>query len=178
MIRLGGLEQHAAAARPDLLAAPVAGAIAVIPEAVVVEIDPSLADTEALCAAYDLALEDSVNCVIIRGVRAGEERYAVCLTQANKRVDVNGVVRRRLDARRASFAPMDQAVALTGMEYGGITAVGTPVDWPIWVDSEAVDRPWVCIGSGLRRSKLLVPGPALLRLKGAEAVEGLSRSVP
>ena len=102
MIRLGGLEQHAAAARPDLLAAPVAGAIAVIPEAVVVEIDPSLADTEALCAAYDLALEDSVNCVIIRGVQAGEERYAVCLTQANKRVDVNGVVRRRLDARRAS----------------------------------------------------------------------------
>ena len=29
---------------------------------------------------------------------------------------------------------MDTAVALTGMEYGGITPVGLPTDWPILVD--------------------------------------------
>ena len=54
---------------------------------------------------------------------------------ATTRADVNGVVRRRLDVRKASFAPMDEAVALTGMEYGGITPIGLPKDWPVLVDA-------------------------------------------
>lgn len=167
-----------ASERPDLLAPAVAAAIGAVPGALVFAIDPDLADTEALCAAYDLPLLDSVNCVVIRGIRGADERYAVCLTQATKRVDVNGLVRRRLEARRASFAPMAEAVARTGMEYGGITPIGMPPEWPIWVDSQAVDRDLVCIGSGLRRSKLLVPGHALAALPGAEVVTDLAREAP
>jgi prolyl-tRNA editing enzyme YbaK/EbsC (Cys-tRNA(Pro) deacylase) len=42
------------------------------------------------------------------------------------RADVNGVIRRELDVRKCSFAPMGEAVALTSMEYGGITPIGLP----------------------------------------------------
>ena len=97
-------------------------------------IDPDLADTAAFCAAYGFAPEASANCVVVAGRRDGVERYAACVVLATTRADVNGVVRRHLDVRKISFARLDDAVALTGMEFGGITAVGLPADWPVLVD--------------------------------------------
>ena len=94
---------------------------------------------------------------------------------ASTRADVNGLVRRRLNARKASFAPMDDAVALTGMEYGGITPVGLPDDWPVLVDAAVAAADAVVIGGGIRGSKLALPGELAARLRGAEVVEGLAR---
>lgn len=71
--------------------------------------------------------------------------------------DVNGLVRRRLDARKASSAPMDDAVAITGMDYGGITPIGLPENWPVLVDAAVAAAPAVVIGSGVRHSKLALP---------------------
>ena len=87
------------------------------------------------------------------------------------------IVRRKLDVRKASFAPMDVAVAESGMEYGGITPVGLPADWPVWVDAAVADTGLVMIGAGYRRAKLILPGAALLDLPGAERVEGLARDL-
>ena len=112
----------------------------------------------------------SANCVVVAGRRGGETRFAACVVLATTRADVNGVVRRRIDARKASFAPMDLAVAETGMEYGGITPVGLPEGWPLLVDEAVVTRPYVVVGSGLRRSKLVLAGADLARLPGAEVL--------
>ena len=65
---------------------------------------------------------------------------------------------------------MEAAVAETGMEYGGITPVGLPAGWPILVDEHVDATDAVVIGSGLRRSKLVVPGSLLARLPGAEII--------
>ncbi len=100
----------------------------------------------------------SANCVIVLGKRGGEIRPAACVVLASTRADVNGLVRRTIDARKCSFAPQDWAVAETGMEYGGITPVGVPEGWPILVDRAVTEQPWVLLGSGLRRSKLALPG--------------------
>ncbi|MGI8334592.1 YbaK/EbsC family protein [Actinomadura scrupuli] len=172
---IGNLTWVPAAGRPDLLAAPVAHALKEHAlgehgDVRVAEIDPELADTAAFCERYDVPVAASANCVIVAGRRGGETRYAACMVLATRRADVNGVVRRRLDARKTSFAPMDQATALTGMEYGGITPLGLPGDWPILVDEEVGREPYVVIGSGVRRSKLLLPGPALAGLPGAEVL--------
>ena len=177
---LGTLDLHPVAERPDLLADPVAAAVSAYPAelsgAFVAEIDPALADTAAFCERYDVGLDVSANCVVVLGRRGGEERFAACVVLATTRADVNGVVRRRLDARRASFAPMDRAVAETGMEYGGITPVGLPAGWPVLVDARvAATTRLVVVGSGLRRSKLVLPGAALARLPGAEVVDGLAK---
>jgi prolyl-tRNA editing enzyme YbaK/EbsC (Cys-tRNA(Pro) deacylase) len=164
----------------DLLAGPVAAALAdrrfaPAGEVRVFQIDPALADTAALCAALALPLSTAANCVVVTGTRAGVTRYAACVALATTRVDVNGLVRRRLDARKASFAPMDVAVAATGMEYGGITPIGLPTDWALWVDAAVAATREVIIGSGVRHSKLVLPGDALAHLPGAEVVEGLAR---
>jgi prolyl-tRNA editing enzyme YbaK/EbsC (Cys-tRNA(Pro) deacylase) len=164
--------------RLDLVAEPVAAALrslADVSRIGVAEIDPNLADTAEFCAAYGSPLEASANCVVVAGKRAGEERFAACLVLATTRADVNGVVRRRLDVRKASFAPMDTAVELTGMEYGGITPAGLPDGWPLLIDQAVAGAPELVVGSGIRGSKLLIPGEVLVKLTGAEVIDGLGR---
>ena len=175
-LTLGGLTGVPALSRRDLLAGPVAAALEEWPHAGaagVVEIDPSLADTAALTEAYGLPLEASGNCVVVGGRRDGTQRVAACVVRADSRADVNDTVKRRLDVRKASFLAMDQAVSQTGMEYGGITPVGLPAAWRLFLDGSLTGSSIVVLGSGLRRSKLLLPGPLLAEPPGAEVVAGL-----
>lgn len=180
---MGSLQTESAQSRLDLLAGPVAKALSVWPEdapvdvdqVLVASIDPGLADTAAFCEAYGIPLGESANCVIVAGRRGETVRYAACVVLATTRADVNGTVRRLLDVRKCSFAPMDEAVSLTGMEYGGITPIGLPDDWPILVDSRVVATPHVIIGSGVRHSKIAVAGPVLGALPGARVIEGLAK---
>jgi prolyl-tRNA editing enzyme YbaK/EbsC (Cys-tRNA(Pro) deacylase) len=136
-----------------------------------------LADTAAFCAAYDVGLDVSANCVVVAGKRGGDVRYAACVVLATTRLDVNGTARRLLDARKASFAPMDDAVRLTGMEYGGITPIGVPSDWLLLIDSRVIAVPHVIVGSGVRHSKIVMPGAALGALPGAQVVEDLAKTI-
>ena len=178
-VSIGSLAAVPALSRPDLLAAPVVTALAALGEEAgavsVAEIDPELADTAAFCERYGVGPAESANCVVIAGRRDGQARYAACVILATTRADVNNVARRELDVRKASFAAMDDAVAQTGMEYGGITPVGLPAGWPVLVDALAADTPTVVIGSGVRRSKLVLPGKLLASLPGARVIEGLAR---
>ena len=146
-------------------------------QAEVAEIDPDLADTAEFCAHYGIALAESANCVVVCGKREGELRWAACVVLATTRVDVNNVARRQLDVRKASFAPMDDAVAATDMEYGGITPIGLPDGWPIFVAPEVADSGPVVIGSGLRSSKIRISGAALLELPHARLVPDLARLI-
>lgn len=177
MLQMGTLEVVSAVDRTDLLAPPTADALAAWSERNQVgaaAIDPELADTAAFCAAYDVPLAASANCVVLAGKREGQVRMAACVVLATTRADVNGVARRWLDVRKISFASMDEAVELTGMEYGGITPIGLPADWPILVDARVMDVPAAVIGSGLRRSKVVLPGSLLSALPNAHVIEGLA----
>ena len=133
-------------------------------------IDPGLADTAEFCEHYDIGLDVSANCVVVEARRADRTWFAACVVLATTRADVNGVVRKHLGARKISFAPMDSAVSVTGMEYGGITPVGLPADWPILVDETVVGQEQVVIGSGIRGSKLLAATGILASLPNAEVL--------
>ena len=175
---LGALRGVPAGERTDLLAAPVLAALTslgLLDAVGVVEIDPALSDTAATQEAYGLEAAQLVNCVLVGGARAGDQRTAACLVPATHRADVNGFVRRRLDVRKASFLPQETAVETSGMEFGGITAIGLPAGWPVLVAAEAASQPLVVVGSGVRRSKLLVPGAVLAGLPTAEVAEGVAR---
>jgi prolyl-tRNA editing enzyme YbaK/EbsC (Cys-tRNA(Pro) deacylase) len=176
---IGSLTTAPALDRPDLLAPPVVDALrswrgpVPVASVLVAEIDPDLADTAAFCERYGVALDVSANCVVVAARRGGDTRLAACVVFASTRADVNGLVRRSLDARKCSFASMDVAVEASGMEYGGITPIGLPADWPLLVDSAVAAAALVVVGSGVRRSKVALPGPALAALPGAVVVEGL-----
>ena len=151
---IGSVEPKPALDNLDLLAAPVAEALEAVvadnPEladqALAVAIDPDLADTEAMTEAFGMDLSLSA--------------------------DVNHVVKKTLNVRKASFWPQEKAVEASGMEYGGITPVGLPSEWRLLIDTRCTEG-WACIGSGLRSSKLFITGELLKALPDAEIIEGL-----
>jgi prolyl-tRNA editing enzyme YbaK/EbsC (Cys-tRNA(Pro) deacylase) len=177
LFTLGGLVAVPASTRPDLLADPTLAALEVadlLDVVGVVEIDPAVSDTATTQEVFGLSMDTLANCVIVGGKREGVERIAACLILATGRADVNNTVKRALDVRKASFLPQDRAVELTGMEHGGITPIGLPETWPILVDRRVVDTEVVVIGSGVRRSKILLPGQLVPRLAGVQIVDDLS----
>ena len=153
----------------ELLARPVKDAIAELGlECFVAPIDPNRADTAEFCAAYEVPLELSANCVVVAGRRAELSVMAACLVRATDRADVNRVIRKRLDVRKISFAGMDDAVRETAMEYGGITPIGLPPTWPILVDETVARLDMIVVGSGIRGSKIAMPGSSAASLPNAE----------
>ena len=136
-----------------------------------VECDPDLADTEAFCAAYGFALENSANAIVVVG-KSDPPVHACCVVLASYRLDVNGTVRRKLGTRKASFAPFEEGEALTGMVSGGITPVGLRT-MPVWVDAAVMKRDRIVLGGGTRDTKI-VAAPSLLVELGAEVVDGLA----
>lgn len=167
----GTLTWLPAAEHLDLLGAPTAVAVQEqqLP-CYVAEIDASLADTAAFCAAYDVAPEQSANCVVVEGKRGDEVTLAACHVLASDKADVNKAIRKHLGVRKLSFASMDTAVSHTGQEYGGISAVGVPAEWPILIDEAVAAAEWVIIGAGVRGSKIAIHGKDLATLPGAEVI--------
>ncbi len=178
---VGGLSTVPASDRPDLVARSTWAGLdeaGLLDRVGVVEIDPAVSDTAVTQRQFQLPPDSLANCVVVAGKREGEERFAACVVLATTRADVNGLVKRHLDVRKASFLPMDRAVGLTGMEYGGITPIGLPVEWPVLIDRTVVEGQIVVLGSGVRRSKILLPGPLLSGLRGAHVVENLGLPIP
>lgn len=176
LFRLGSLSGVPADQRPELLAPSTLRALQLgdwLAAVGVAEIDPAISDTAATQETFGLEGDMLANCVIVGGKREGVEKVAACLVLATTRADVNGTVKRYLDVRKASFLPMERAVELTGMEFGGITPIGLPESWPVLVDDRVVAQPLVIIGSGVRRSKILLPGSLLGLLPRAEVIAGL-----
>ncbi|MDB5178416.1 MAG: hypothetical protein JWN01_359 [Patescibacteria group bacterium] len=172
-MKFGTLNFAVAADAPDLMAAPTKDLIesAALSEVYAAEIDPTLSDTAAFCDHYQIGMEVSANCVIVEAKRADKVWYAACIILATTRADINGVVRKYLNARKISFAPMDTATTLTAMEFGGINPIGLPDGWPILVDGAVANTERVIIGSGKRKSKLLVRGELLANIPNATVLD-------
>jgi len=136
--------------------------------------DPELADTAVFCEHYGYPPENSANALLIKGKRAGQRRYVLCIVLADNRLDVNHVVRQKLDVRRISFASAEETQEMTGMELGGVTPVAIPEELPVWVDARVMERDYVILGCGNRSGKIIV-SPALFgKTANTEIVEGLA----
>jgi prolyl-tRNA editing enzyme YbaK/EbsC (Cys-tRNA(Pro) deacylase) len=138
--------------------------------------EADLADTAAFCAAYGIPLERSANTIVVASKRP-EGRQVACVVLATSRLDVNGLIRRRLEVKKVSFASGDETARLTGMTIGGVTPFGLPTELPIWIDSRVMEPDWVILGAGSRTAKVKVSPSVLLDLPSAEVVEGLAFDV-
>ena len=140
----------------------------------IVACDPTLADTAQFCAAYGYAMEDSANTIVVVG-KVEPKVYAACVVLATTRLDVNGVVRRRLAVKKASFASAEDTAALTGMTVGGVTPFGLPADLRIWIDAAVMTRERIILGGGSRDRKVLAPPTILTALANVDVVPDLAR---
>ena len=69
----------------------------------IIDCDPELADTYAFCERYGYSLNESANAILVAG-KTESPSYAMCVILATTKIDVNKVVRKKLGARKASFA--------------------------------------------------------------------------
>ena len=136
--------------------------------------DPDLADTAAFCEHYGFSLQDSANTIVVAS-KGESPVFAACVVLATHRLDVNGTVRKRLGARKVSFAPPELTAEVTGMVMGGVTPFGLPDDLPLWVDAAVMERAQIVLGGGSRALKIVGSPQVLGALANAEIVEGLAR---
>jgi len=140
----------------------------------VMDCDPALADTEIFCAHYGQSPAHSANTIVVK-TKSGETRFVACLVLATTRLDVNRTVRKRLAARKASFASAEETEAMTGMVLGGVTPLALPPELPLWVDSRIMALDYVILGGGDRASKIKVAPAIFHDLPNTEIVDGLAR---
>ena len=139
--------------------------------------DPELADTAVFCERYGYPPEVSANTILVKA-KTGGERFIVCVVLANTRLDVNRTVRKRLGARRVSFASADETRAATGMEIGGVTPIALPDELEVWVDARIMACEWVILGGGDRSHKIKVAPALFERIPSATVIEGLALDPP
>ena len=140
----------------------------------IIDCDPELADTYAFCERYGYSLNESANAILVAG-KTESPSYAMCVILATTKIDVNKVVRKKLGARKASFASPEATIDITGMTLGGVTPFGLPNNLPIWIDSRVMDCEKVIVGGGSRARKIYIDPLGLTHLPNAEIVENLAR---
>ena len=170
-MKFGTLDFEPAASRNELVSAAVRDVATRNPAILVAPIDPALSDTAAFCEHYGIGMGQSANCVIVEAKRAERVWYAAVVVLATTRADLNGIVRKKLEARKVSFAARDDAIKMTGMEFGGITPIGLPGELSLLIDAHVTQQEYVVIGSGVRQSKLLVKPAVLTQLPNAEVLD-------
>jgi prolyl-tRNA editing enzyme YbaK/EbsC (Cys-tRNA(Pro) deacylase) len=155
------------AERSDHLPAAVA---AHLPEqdVIVFPVADAHSDTANFSERYGFSLEDCANTLVLKYTKEGADHYAAVVALGSRRLDVNGAVKEALGARRLSFAKREVATELTAMEFGGITAFGLPAGMRILIDQAVMDRQFVVMGAGYRRTKLLLATAALAGLADAQ----------
>ena len=90
----------------------------------VMDCNPEFADTYIFCKEYGIDLEDSVNTIVVK-TKTGELKYAVCALLATTKLDINKMIRKKLGARKVSFATIEETAKLTEMDIGGVTPLTT-----------------------------------------------------
>ena len=136
--------------------------------------DEKLTNTADFCKHYGVPPENAANAILIKS-KSGEEKYALCMILAVSRLDVNKTARKKLDARKVSFASPEDTMAVTGMEIGGVTPLGLPGDLPVWIDGKVMEREYVILGGGNKTSKIKAPPAILETVPNAEVVPGLAK---
>ena len=135
--------------------------------------DPEFADTATFCERYGVAPEDSANTILVAG-KGEPRRHAACVVLATTRLDVNGAVRRRLGARKVSFASAEETREVTGMSIGGVTPLALDESLPVWVDDRVMSRESIVLGGGSRWLKIRVAPQLFERLVAATIVPDLA----
>ena len=159
------------AADPETIVRSTLAAMPVTAE--VIPCDPDKADTAVFCDYYGYAAEDSANTILV-SAKTGEKKTVACVLLADSRLDVNHVVRKRLQSRRVSFASADKTRELTGMDIGGVTPIALPADMAIWVDSRVMRRERIILGGGSRSAKVITTPELFKHLPNTEIIDELA----
>jgi len=138
--------------------------------------DPEQADTAAFCEHYGIAPENSANAILVRS-KTGPTKFILCVLLATHRLNTNHTVRKKMGARKVSFASAEETREMTGMEIGGVTPLCLPAELAVWIDAAVMDCKYIVLGGGNRISKIKADPQVLLQQANVEVVPDLAKRV-
>jgi len=139
----------------------------------IMDCNPELADTKIFCKEYNINPEDSVNAILVK-TKTGELKYALCALLATTRLDINNLIKKKLNARKVSFADSEETTKITEMIIGGVTPLTLPNNLPLWIDSRIMLRDLIILGGGNRSSKIKISPTIFNFTPNAEIIVGLA----
>jgi prolyl-tRNA editing enzyme YbaK/EbsC (Cys-tRNA(Pro) deacylase) len=136
----------------------------------VVACDPLLADTAEFCAHYGIPPANACNTIIVV-VKTEPRRYVACLVNATSKLDVNKKVSVIVGTKKLSFAASEETAELTGQMIGGVTLLGLPADWPVYIDERIMTLDYAILGGGNRSSKIRIAPEELRKIRNAQVAD-------
>jgi Cys-tRNA(Pro)/Cys-tRNA(Cys) deacylase len=127
------------------------------------EVDPGALDAETVARQIGLPAEQVFKTLVVRG-----DRHGVCLAvlPANAELDARALARLTGD-RKAELVPLKQVQPLTGYIRGGVTALASKREYPVFVDETAELFDVIAVSAGVRGTQvLLAPADYLAAIHG------------
>ncbi|MFA5603114.1 MAG: YbaK/EbsC family protein, partial [Bacilli bacterium] len=141
----------------------------------VAEIDPKYINGIDVCEKYNVNPKCGGNCLIVDGIRGDNKTRVALLVPVGYRYDMNGVVRKQINARMVSVAPLEEVLKETKMEYGSIGPIGLPSNYLIYVDSLLLNKDRIIVGSGIKKAKLSIPTSIFKSLPNVIVLDGVAK---
>jgi Cys-tRNA(Pro)/Cys-tRNA(Cys) deacylase len=134
------------------------------------DVDPDDLSAESVAEKVGLPAEQVFKTLVVRGDRGG---VYLAIIPGNKELDGKALARLTGD-RKVELAPLKEVQQLTGYIRGGVTALGTKRDYPVYADETIELFDLISISAGVRGTQVLLgPGDYLRAVNGK--VEAISR---
>jgi Cys-tRNA(Pro)/Cys-tRNA(Cys) deacylase len=127
------------------------------------KVDPRALDAETVARQIGLPAEQVFKTLVVRG-----DRHGVCLAvlPGNAELDERALARLTGD-RKAELVPLKQVQPLTGYIRGGVTALASKRQYPVFVDETAELFDVIAVSAGVRGTQvLLAPADYLAAIHG------------
>ncbi|MBK4145492.1 YbaK/EbsC family protein [Corynebacterium macginleyi] len=135
----------------------------------VLHVNPGISDTATFLEETGATAEQSLNSTVVSTKLSGERHNALVLVPATHRLDNRGL--KRALGGKTSFLPMDEALALTGMEKDSIGPIGIPEGLPVVADLNAIKGDEFYIGGGRLGRKYVITRQELVAVVDQNVVE-------
>jgi Cys-tRNA(Pro)/Cys-tRNA(Cys) deacylase len=127
------------------------------------EVDPEDLSAEAVAAKIGMPADQVWKTLVARGDRTG---VLLAVVPGNAELDLRALAAASSD-RRVELVALKEVQPLTGYIRGGVTALATKRDYPVFVDEllDAHDR--VAVSAGVRGTQILIAPADYLRATSA-----------
>ena len=132
-------------------------------------VDPDDLSAETVAAKTGLPAEQVFKTLVVRGDRGG---VYLAVVAGNNEVD-GKVLARLTGDRKVELVPLKEVQQLTGYIRGGVTALGTKRDYPVYADETIELFDMISVSAGIRGTQvLLAPGDFLRAVNATVAAIG------
>ena len=116
------------------------------------DVDPNDLAAETVAAKIGLPPDQVLKTLVARGDRNG---VAMAVIPGNSLLDLKALAKATGD-RKIDTVALAELLPLTGYIRGGVTALGSKKEYPVWIDETAILFDTISISAGQRGLQILI----------------------